>query len=90
MCCALVAMVTDYDCWKEDDDVEVDMILANLMKNAENVKRLIKTVVPKIPETRKANQCRCMNALQNAVLTQANEFPKDRREAFEFLLQKYL
>ena len=89
ICCAIVAMVTDYDCWHEED-VDVEMIIGNLTKNAENVKRLIKTVVPKIPETREDNRCSCATALRNAVFTHREDFPKERKEAFEFLIQKYL
>ncbi|MBN2329651.1 MAG: S-methyl-5'-thioadenosine phosphorylase [Candidatus Omnitrophica bacterium] len=87
ICYSIVAAVTDYDCWHEQD-VEIDMVLEYLKKNAENLKRLIKTAIPKIPETREMNPCGCCNALQNAVLTQPHDFPKDRREAFEFLTGK--
>ena len=37
-----VAMVTDYDCWKEGEDaVTFEMVLARMKENAENVKRLL-------------------------------------------------
>ncbi|MGC9329196.1 MAG: S-methyl-5'-thioadenosine phosphorylase [Candidatus Hinthialibacter sp.] len=85
ICYAIVAAVTDYDCWHEQD-VEIEMVIEYLKKNAENLKQLIKTAVPKIPETRRAGDCGCCNALQNAVLTQPQDFPEDQKEAFEFLL----
>ncbi len=88
ICYAIVAAVTDYDCWHEED-VEVDMIIQNLMKNAENLKKIIKAVIPKIPEQRD-EKCPVVNALQNACLTKPEDFPKEKREAFEFLLGKYL
>ncbi len=46
---AAVAMSTDYDCWKEDEaPVSWDEILAVFKKNADLVKSLIVTTIPKI------------------------------------------
>lgn len=88
ICYAIVAAVTDYDCWHEQD-VEIEMVIEYLTKNAENLKRLIKTVVPNIPSGRNAQACPCCEALKKAVLTPAQDYPKDRKEAFEFLTAKY-
>src|SRR6185437_3522212 len=45
-----MAMITDYDAWKTDEaHVTVDMVVANLRKNAEQAKAIIKRVLPKIP-----------------------------------------
>src|SRR3974390_3248333 len=44
---ANIAMITDYDCWKVDEEhVTVEMVIANLMKNAESAKAIIKHVLP--------------------------------------------
>ena len=46
---AAVAMSTDYDCWKEDEaPVSWDEILEVFNKNADKVKQLLVTVIPKI------------------------------------------
>jgi len=43
---AAVAMSTDYDCWKEDEEpVTWDQILAVFQENADNVKRLLVKVI---------------------------------------------
>jgi 5'-methylthioadenosine phosphorylase len=48
---AAVAMSTDYDCWKEDEDpVSWDEILAVFHKNADRVKDLLIKAIPKIGE----------------------------------------
>lgn len=88
MCYAIVAAVTDYDCWHEQD-VDIATVIEYLTKNAENLKKMIKTVVPKIPLNREKNTCSCSEALKNAVLTQPQDFPKERKEAFQFLAAKY-
>ena len=46
---AAIAMSTDYDCWKEDEKiVSWEEILAVFNKNADKVKKLIITAIPKI------------------------------------------
>lgn len=46
---AAVAMSTDYDCWKSDEEpVTWDDILAVFNKNADNVKRLLLETIPKV------------------------------------------
>lgn len=88
ICYGIVAAVTDYDCWHETD-VEIEMVIEYLTKNAENLKKLIKNVIPTIPESREASACSCPSALKNAILTRAEDYPKERVEAFEFLTAKY-
>ena len=41
-----VAMVTDYDCWHPDhDEVDVNMVIQTLMKNASNAQNMIKEII---------------------------------------------
>ena len=70
MCYATVAMVTDYDCWHPDHDaVEVSTIIEVLMKNAENARSLIETVVPVLKGREAACSAGCHHALDNALIT---------------------
>jgi 5'-methylthioadenosine phosphorylase len=47
---ATMAMITDYDCWKvEEEPVSAEIILSHLMANAETAKKVIVKVVPQIP-----------------------------------------
>ncbi|MFA6394134.1 MAG: S-methyl-5'-thioadenosine phosphorylase [Patescibacteria group bacterium] len=49
ICYASIAMSTDYDCWREtEESVTWDMILKVMQKNAENVKKLLLHIIPKI------------------------------------------
>jgi len=67
---AIVAMVTDYDCWHPGhDDVTVDMILGVLSANAERARALVKEVVPLL--TGHDGRCRtgCQRALDHALIT---------------------
>ena len=46
-----IAMSTDYDCWRDNhEEVTMDMIHSVMNKNVNNVKQLIKNVIPLIHE----------------------------------------
>jgi len=48
---AAIAMSTDYDCWKEEEEpVTWEMIMETMKKNADNVINLFLDVIPKIKE----------------------------------------
>ncbi|MCC3306668.1 S-methyl-5'-thioadenosine phosphorylase [Sneathiella sp. HT1-7] len=70
MCYATVAMVTDYDCWHpEHDAVEVTTIIEVLMKNADNARHLVKSVVPTLSARQSSCDIGCHHALDNALIT---------------------
>src|SRR6266852_3733172 len=47
---ATMAMITDYDCWKvEEEPVSADIVLSHLIANAETARRVIVSVTPRIP-----------------------------------------
>lgn len=64
LCYANVAMVTDYDCWK-DHAVSHEEVVATIGKNMKNIQALLAAVVPKIPERR---VCGCGHALEGALM----------------------
>lgn len=84
---ATMAMITDYDCWKTDEaHVTVEMVIANLMKNAGVAKAIIARVIPQIP----AEPCwPCHQALKNAIFTEKSLWPPKTKADLKPLLQKY-
>ena len=65
MCYAAIAMSTDYDCWKESEEaVSVDMVMATMAKNANNVKKLLIEVIPLFTD----KACECRDAINMALL----------------------
>jgi 5'-methylthioadenosine phosphorylase len=47
---AVMAMITDYDCWKvEEEAVSAQTVLGHVMTNAETAKKIIVDVIPQIP-----------------------------------------
>lgn len=46
---ATIAMSTDYDCWKEDEEpVTFEMVMQTMKNNAEKVKSILLSIIPKI------------------------------------------
>jgi len=85
---ASLAMVTDYDCWKVDEEhVTIEMIIANLNKNAEMAKAVVKRAISQIPS--EANW-HCHHALKNAILTDKKVWPAKTKNELKLILQKYL
>jgi 5'-methylthioadenosine phosphorylase len=88
ICYATVAMVTDYDCWREGhDDVTVDQIVAVLHQNAANACKVVKAAVAAMPRER---NCGCASALKYAMLTDPAVVPAATRKKLDLLIGKYL
>lgn len=89
ICYAAVAMVTDYDVWHPDHaSVTVDMVVQNLLKNAETGKAIVRESVPNIPGQR--GSCPCHNALETAIITRHDLIPDKTRRDLDLLVGKYL
>ncbi|MDE2490984.1 MAG: S-methyl-5'-thioadenosine phosphorylase [Elusimicrobia bacterium] len=80
-------MVTDYDCWKEGEEVSTEMVVANLTANAANAQRLMRAAVPKIAAA--PLEPAFSEALKGALFTD----PKARKPAalkrLDLLVRKY-
>jgi 5'-methylthioadenosine phosphorylase len=81
---ATMAMVTDYDCWREDEEhVTVEMVLQNLSRNAATAKEIVRHAVENIPPTL---TCPCHSALRNAIMTDPKLWPAKTRKELALLL----
>jgi 5'-methylthioadenosine phosphorylase len=89
ICYATMAMVTDYDCWREGhDDVTVDQVVAVLHQNADNAAKVVRAAIAAMPKGDKA--CACVDALKYAILTDRKAIPAETRQKLAILLDKYL
>src|SRR5712671_5564830 len=85
---ATMAMITDYDCWKVDEPhVTVEMVIANLTKNAAMAKDIIKEVIPQIPAQ---PNWPCHSALVNAIMTDKKYWPAKTKWELGQIIAKYL
>jgi 5'-methylthioadenosine phosphorylase len=88
ICYVTIAMVTDYDCWHEEEQaVSVEMLIAYLMKNSENVQRLITKTLKALPDK---FDCSCQNALKNALITDPGVIPPETKERLRLIIGKYV
>jgi 5'-methylthioadenosine phosphorylase len=88
ICYSTVALVTDYDCWHPDhDSVTVEMVIANLMQNAQTAQRIIAGAVEQLPFER---TCECATALKHALITRPDAIPEQARKELAPLVAKYL
>lgn len=78
---ATVALVTDYDCWK-DEACSLEEITAVINKNVSNVKELLKHLIPKIYQDKKSFE----KANLNAVVTDKSLRTKEQQEILDILL----
>ncbi len=86
ICYLTIATVTDYDVWK-DEPVDVKTVLENAAKNEENVKKILRKLIPSIPEER---ECECGEALKFAITTSPEKITEEAKEKLGIFLNKYL
>jgi 5'-methylthioadenosine phosphorylase len=84
---ATLAMSTDYDCWKEEEHVTLEMVLGNLHRNAATAKAVVAAVIPQIPAE---PNWKAHSALKNAFLTDKKLWPAKTKKELAPILAKYI
>ncbi len=85
---ATLAMVTDYDCWREGhDDVTVDQVIAVIHQNSENAAKVVRAAVAALPKGEKSPFA---DALKFAVMTDKKAIPDAAKERLALLLGRYM
>jgi len=83
---ATLAMITDYDCWKLDEEpVTSDAVIAHLTANATAAKTIIARAIPHIPTEANWPEHR---ALDNALVTDRNLWPAETAAKLRPILGK--
>ena len=86
---ATLALVTDYDCWHPDhDSVTVDMVVANLQRNATNAQKVIQETVRRLSKNPPTSMAH--SALKYAILTPLDKVSAATKDKLGLLLKKYL
>jgi 5'-methylthioadenosine phosphorylase len=85
---ATMAMITDYDCWKvEEEPVSAQTVLSHLVANAETARRVIVDVIPRIPTAPNWPE---HFALDTALVTDRKLWPKTTVEKLRPVLERFL
>jgi 5'-methylthioadenosine phosphorylase len=89
MCYAVMAHVTDYDVWHEEEEpVNVEALIATLNQNTILAQRVIASAVASLAERERA--CGCKVALGTALITQRDLIPPELIEELGPIVSKYL
>ncbi len=84
---ATLAMITDYDCWKmEEEAVTADAVIAHLHANADAAKRILATVIPQIPTEPNWPE---HTALNSALVTDRRLWPAATVEKLRPILARF-
>jgi 5'-methylthioadenosine phosphorylase len=87
MCYAMLALGTDYDCWKDSGEtVSVEAVVAILKANATLANKIICQTVKSTPESL---GCDCHKAAEYAILTSPEFIPLTTKQRLETLYGKY-
>ena len=85
---ATMAMITDYDCWKvEEEPVSAQIVLSHLIANAETARKVILDVIPRIPTEPNWPE---HFALDTALVTNRKLWPEATIEKLGPILQRFL
>lgn len=73
---ATMALVTDFDCWKNDgEDVDAVNVIEVLKKNSENAKKVLLRIIPELAKLEPAEFV--SKALDSAVFTDLSKAPEE-------------
>jgi 5'-methylthioadenosine phosphorylase len=88
MCYASLALVTDYDCWREStEDVSVESILAVLAENSAAARRALAEAVRRVDPAR---GCGCRDAMRFGIITDRSAIRDEAKKRLEPIVGKYL
>jgi 5'-methylthioadenosine phosphorylase len=81
-------MITDYDCWKvEEEPVSAQTVLSHLLANAETARKVIVDVIPQIPTEPNWPE---HFALDAALITDRKLWPEATVEKLKPILERFL
>jgi 5'-methylthioadenosine phosphorylase len=85
---AAMAMITDYDCWKvEEEAVSAQTVLGHLMANAETARKILLDVIPRLPTEPNWPE---HYALDSALVTDRELWPEPTAEKLRPILERFL
>jgi 5'-methylthioadenosine phosphorylase len=87
MCYATLALVTDYDCWKDSgESVSVEMVVATMKSNIEALGRMLPDIIRAMQGR---GDCSCRHAARDAIMTDPAFIPYDVRRRLELFYGRY-
>lgn len=89
MCYATLAMVTDYDCWhEEEEDVSGQAVMEVIAKNVVMAQNVVRNVIARLATL--PRECACQHALAHALITDRSLIPPQTLENLQPIIGKYM
>lgn len=88
LCYACIALVTDYDAWREaEDGVDATSVMEVMHANVDKAQALLRTVVPQLSRTPRS--CPCGHSLKTALFTAPEAVTPEARQRLDLLVGRY-
>lgn len=85
---ATLAMITDYDCWKvEEEPVTAEAVIGHLLANAERAKQIVRQVIARLPSQPDWPEHR---ALDGAIMTDQSLWPETTTQELLPIIHRFL
>jgi 5'-methylthioadenosine phosphorylase len=89
LCFAVMTLVTDYDCWhQEEREVDISSVLRVLNENVAVAQRVVAKLAPALAG--KPRTCACAHALKDAIITDRAIIPRQVAADLNLLIGKYI
>jgi 5'-methylthioadenosine phosphorylase len=90
MCYVSLSMVTDYDCWHEEEEaVSGVSVMEVIGQNVKMSQEVVRQMLKRIGEPH-ARGCICEEALKFSLITERSLIPAETRKALEPIIGKYM
>lgn len=88
LCFAILALVTDYDVWHEEEEpVSVTTVIERLHQNVTTAQAIIRHLAARVATL--PDDCPCGHALEHAIVTAPQAITPAVRQRYALLLQRY-
>ena len=87
LCYSMIALVTDYDCWKEGEEVTNEKVIATMRANVSNALKLLAAALPAAAQI--SPKCKCGDALEGAIFTSPQEMDRKTAKKLELLIGRF-
>jgi 5'-methylthioadenosine phosphorylase len=89
ICYATLAMVTDYDCWHEEEaDVSGQAVMEVIAKNVLMAQNVVRNVVGRLAALSRG--CACQHALAHSLITERSLIPRPTLEKLQPIIGRYI
>jgi 5'-methylthioadenosine phosphorylase len=88
ICYATMAMITDYDCWHEEEEaVSGEAVMEVVRQNASTAQDVVRRIIRRLPVAR---DCGCGDALRMSLITEPDRIPATTRRDLAPIIGRYL